>query len=86
MAVTDQLKILDRKIRLNEAQYDLSRKVAKISALYSNNLDKYEYLTDEDLGYKPSVTEQAKFEYSPLGKSFNKGLIKMIKKKGCLRD
>ena len=49
-------------------------------------MDKYEYLTDEDLGYKPSVIEQAKFEYSPLGKSFNKGLIKMIKKKGCLRD
>ena len=58
----------------NEAQYDLDRKAAKISALSSNNLEKYEYLTGEDLGYKPSVIEKAKFEYSPLGKIFNRGL------------
>ena len=56
----------------NEAQYDLDRKAAKISALSSNNLDKYEYLTGEDLGLKPSTVEQAKFECSPLGKIFNK--------------
>ena len=60
----------------NEAQYDLDRKAAKISALSSNNLDKYEYLTGEDLGLKPSTVDQAKFEYSPLGKIFNKGLDK----------
>ena len=46
----------------------------------SNNLDKYEYSTDEDLGLKPSTVEQAKFEYSPLGKIFNKGLSKDDKK------
>ena len=40
----------------------------------SNNLAKYEYLTGEDLGLKPSTIEQAKFEYFPLGKIFNKGL------------
>ena len=40
----------------------------------SNYLDKYEYLTREDLNLKPSTVEQAKFEYSPLGKIFNKGL------------
>ena len=40
----------------------------------SNNLEKYEYLTGEDLGLKPSTLEQAKFEYSPLGKIFNKRL------------
>ena len=39
----------------------------------SNNLEKYEYLTGEDLGLKPGTLEQAKFEYSPLGKIFNKG-------------
>ena len=39
----------------NEAQYDLSREAAKISALSSKNLNKYEYLTREDLGFKPSV-------------------------------
>ena len=42
MTVTDQIKILDRKIMQNEAQYDLDRKAAKISPLPSNNLDKYE--------------------------------------------
>ena len=69
----------------NEAQYDLNRKAAKISALSSNNLDKYEYLTGEDLGLKPSTIEQAKFEYSPLGKIFNKGLSEDDKKEGLLK-
>ena len=67
MTITDQIKILDKKIMQNEAQHDLDRKAAKISALSSNNLDKYEYLTGEDLGLKPSTVEKAKFEYSPLG-------------------
>ena len=74
MTVTDQIKILDRKIMQNEAQYHLDRKPVKISALSSNNLDKYEYLTGEDLGFKPKTVEQGKFEYSPLGKVFNKVL------------
>ena len=69
----------------NEAQYDLDRKAAKISALFSNNLDKYEYLTGEDLGLKPSTVEQAKFEYSPLGKIFNKGLSEDDKKEGLFK-
>ena len=76
MTVTDQLKIVDIKVFQNEAQYDLDRKAAKISALSPNNLDKYKYLTGEDLGLKPSTVEQAKFEYSPLGKIFSKGLDK----------
>ena len=54
MAITGQIKILNRKIMQNEAQYDLDRKTAKISAFSSNNLDKYEYLTGEGLGLKPS--------------------------------
>ena len=85
MTITDQIKILDRKIMQNEAQYNLDRKAAKISAMSSNNLDKYEYLTGEDLGLKPSTVEQAKFEYSPLGKIFNKGLSDNDKKKDFLR-
>ena len=52
----------------NEAQHDLDRKAAKISALSSNDLGKYEYLTGEDLDLKPSTIEQSKFQYSPLGK------------------
>ena len=51
----------------------------------SNNLDKYEYLTGEDLGLKPSIVEQAKFEYSPLGKIFNKGLSEDHKKEGLFK-
>ena len=85
MTVTDHIKILNRKIKQNELQYDLDRKAAKISALSSNNLDKYEYLTGEDLGLKPSTVEQAKFEYSPLGKIFNKGLKEEDKKEGLLK-
>ena len=69
----------------NEAQYDLDRKGAKISALSSINLDKYEYLTGEDLGLKPSTVEQTKFEYSPLGKIFNKGLNEDHKKEGLFK-
>ena len=68
MTINDQIKISNRKIVQNEAQYDLDRKAAKITALFSNNLDKYEYLTGEDLGLKPSTIEQTKFEYSPLSK------------------
>ena len=51
----------------------------------SNNLDNYEYLTGEDLGPKSSNIEQAKFEYSPLGKIFNKGLDKDDKKEGLFK-
>ena len=85
MTITDQIKILNRTIMQNEAQYDLDRKAAKISALSSNNLDEYEYLTVEDLGLKPSTVEEAKFEYSPLGKIFNKGLSKDDKKEGLFK-
>ena len=85
MTVTDQIKNLNRKIKQNESQYDLDRKAAKISALSSNNLDKYEYLTGEDLGLKPSTVEQTKFEYCPLGKIFNKGLSEDDKKEELLK-
>ena len=80
MTVTDQIKILNRKIEQNDSQFDLDRKAAKISALSSNKLDKYEFLTGEDLNLKPSTIEQAKFEYSPLGRIFNKGLSEEDKK------
>ena len=69
----------------NEAKYDLDRKAAKITALSSNNLDKYKYLTSEDLGLKPNTLEQAKFEYSSLGQIFNKGLDKDDQKEGLFK-
>ena len=70
----------------NNAEYDLDRKAAKISALCSNNLHKYKYLTGEDLGLKPNTIEHTKFEYSSLGKIFDKELDKVDQKKDCLRD
>ena len=85
MTVTDQIKILDQRIKQNESQYDLDREAAKLSELSSNNLDKYELLTGEDLNLKPSTVERAKFEYSPLGKMFNKGLSEDDKKEGILK-
>ena len=51
-----------------------TKKSAIISVRSSKNLDKVEYLTGGDLGLTPNTIEQARFEYSPLGKLFNKGL------------
>ena len=84
MTVADQIKVLDRKSMQNEAQYDLDRKEAKISALSSNNF-KYEYLTGQDLGLKPSTVEQARFDYSTLSKFLNKGLKEEEKEGGPLK-
>ena len=86
MTVTDQIKIIDSKIKANQAQYDLDRLTAKISGLSSGELRKYEYLTGEDLGYRTSVLEQTKFDYSPLGKFFIKGLDEDEKKRDFSRD
>ena len=80
MTLADEIKIPDNKIKANQAQYSLDGEAAKIAALLSKELDKYKYLTYEDLGYKPRVAEQSKFEYSPLGKVFNKGLKKKTKR------
>ena len=85
MTITDQIKILDRKVMQNEAQYDLDRKAAKICAFSSNILDRYKYLTGEDLGLKSRTVEQAKFEYSPLRKIFNKQLSEDDKKEGLFK-
>ena len=86
MTATDQIKIIDNKIKANQAQYDLDRLTAKISALSSGELRKYEYLTGEDLGYRPTVLEKTKFDYSPLGTVFNKGLYDQdYNKEGLLK-
>ena len=62
---------IDGKIRYEKLQHDVSREAAKISALLSSKIDKYECLTDEEI--LPSdhtrVIEQAKLTYSPLGKA-----------------
>ena len=79
-------KNLDNKIKENQAQYDLDRLAAKISAFSSGELRKHEYLAGEDLGYRPGVLKQAKFDYSPLCKVSNMGLDnKDDKKEGLLK-
>ena len=81
MTLTDELKILGDKIKANQAQYDLGKEAAKISAWSSKDLlEKYEYLTGEDLGHRPSVLEKTKFEYSPLGMSLSKSFEKIMLK------
>ena len=85
MTVIDQIKILDRKIKRNEAQYDSDRKAVKVSALSSENLNEYEYLTGEDLNYKPSAAEQANLIILHWVNFFNQGLKEEDKKEGLLK-
>ena len=76
MTIEDQIK--DEKL-----QYDINRETAKISALSSGKLDKYEYLTGEEIlpSNQQQIIQQAKFNYSPLGKAIEKQ-IKTIKDQG----
>ena len=74
MTLTEQVKILDDKVRANKSQCDLDRRNAEINALSSRTLEKY--LSGKDLEYKPDGIQKSKFEYSPLGQVFNKGLDK----------
>ena len=85
MTVAEQVKILNSKIKANKAQYDLDKEAAKMSALSTGELKKFEYLTGEDSGYKPDIIQKAKFEYSPLDKVFNEGLGESDKKEGLLK-
>ena len=85
MTRKEQNKILNDKIKANNAQYNLDRMNAELSAYSSGDLPKYEYLTKKDLGYKPDAFEKANFEYSPLGKVFTDGLDKSDKNEGLLK-
>ena len=74
---------IDDQIRDEKLQYDINREAAKISALSSNKIGKYEYLTGEEIlpSNQKQIIEQAKFTYSPLGKVFEKQ-IKTIQDQG----
>ena len=65
---------IDDQIRDEKLQYDINREADNISALSSNKLGKYEYLTGEEIlpSNQKQIIEQAKFTYSPLGKAFEK--------------
>ena len=74
---------IDEKIRDEKLQYNINREAAKISALSSNKIHKYEYLTGEEILplNKQQIIGQAKFTYSPLGKAFEQQ-IKTIEDQG----
>ena len=76
MTRKQQNKILDAKIESNVNQYKADRMNAEISAFSSGDLNKYEFLTREDLKYKPNALNKARFQFSPLGQTFSIGLDK----------
>ena len=79
---------IDDQIRDEKLQYDINRKAAKIPSLSPNKFNKYEYLTGEEIlpCNQKQMIEQAKFDYSHLGKAFEKQIKKLkIKEKKKLR-
>ena len=76
MTREEQNKILDAKIEFNVNQYKVDRLNAEISAFSSGDLNKYEFLKRIDLNYKQNALDKARFEFSPLGKTFSAGLDK----------
>ena len=76
MTINDQIR--DEKL-----QYDINKEIAKISALWSGKIHKYEYLTGEDIlsSNQNQIIEQARFTYFPLGKAFDQQ-IKTIEDQG----
>ena len=76
MTIEDQIKV-------EKLQYDINREAAKISALSSGKIDKYQYLTGEEIlpSNQQQIIQQAKFNYSPLGKALEKQ-IKTIEDQG----
>ena len=80
------MRIIDDKIRDEKLQYNINREAAVISALSSGKMDKYQYLTDEDilLSNQRQIIEKAKFAYFPLGKAFEKQTEKQIGAIKCI--
>ena len=74
MTHEEQNKILDDKIESNVNQYKVDRLNVEISAFSNGDLNKYDFLKRIDLSYKPNALDKARFELSPLGKTFSTGL------------
>ena len=74
MSCVIKIRTINDQIRDEKQQYDINREAAKLSALSSGKIRKYEYLTVEDIlpSNQQQIIEQAKFTYSPLGKDFEK--------------
>ena len=76
MTRKEQNEILDDKIESNTNQYKIDRLNTEISTFSSGDFNKYEFLVRKDLKYKPNALDKARFEFSPLGKTFSTGLNK----------
>ena len=78
--IYNKIVAIEEQIRDEKLQYDTNREAAKIPALSSDKIDKYEYLTGEDIlpSNQQQIIEQAKSTYSLLGKAFDK-LTKKLK-------
>ena len=80
--------LIDDKIRYEKLQYDMNREVAKISTLSSGKLNKYEFLTGEETlpSDQSRIIEKAKFNYSLLGKAFEKQTKRLKNKEKKKKD
>ena len=76
MSISEKIKTINNKIKQNKTQYNLDRQTAKISALSSGNVSKYEFLTGKAVFPEKGLLETAdtmkRFEYSSLGKEWKK--------------
>ena len=79
MTRKEQNKILDDEIESDVNEYKVDRLNAEISAFSSGDLNKYEFLKRIDLNFKPNALDKARFEFSPLGKTFSTRLDKTVK-------
>ena len=72
MRINEKIKVINNKTKQNKTQYNLDRRTARISALSSGNVSKYEFLTGKDVLLERDLLEKAavlkRAEYSPLGK------------------
>ena len=84
MSISDKIKAVKNKIEQNKPHYDLDRQTAKISALFSGNVNNYKFLTDKDVLLEKELLEKAatvrRFGYSPLDKEL-KAQTEIAKKK-----
>ena len=74
MIIYNKIMTVEDQINDEKLQHNINREAAKISALSSGKIDKYEYLTGEEIlpSNQRQIIEQTKFTYSPLGKAFEK--------------
>ena len=72
MCISEKIQAVNNKVEQNKARHNLDRKTVKISALWSGNIGKHEFLIGKDVLREKDLLEKAaaikRFEYSLLGK------------------